>query len=137
MSTRNKLFEFFLEHIELGDEKLIRQLEEYFDGKRLSFDVDVELSGTDFQKSVWQEMIKIPYGETRTYQEIAINIGRPRTYRAVGNACNKNKLPVVIPCHRVVGSHGLGGYAFGLDMKKELLELEKNNLDYQGRYQYK
>jgi len=104
------------------------QLQEYFAGKRKVFDLELAPSGTDFQKKVWQALLKIPYGKTATYKEIAAAIGHPKAARAVGMACNKNPIAIIIPCHRVVGSNGsLTGYAGGLEMKKRLLELELNN----------
>jgi O-6-methylguanine DNA methyltransferase len=84
------------------------------------------LTGTAFQKLVWEQIKKIPYGETRTYSQIAELIGQPKSYRAVANACGQNKLAVIIPCHRVVGKNNLGGYKWGIEVKKALLELEKN-----------
>lgn len=87
-----------------------------------------ELKGTEFQKKVWKQLTYIPYGETRTYKEIAVAIGNPKASRAVGMANNKNPITIVVPCHRVVGSNGkMVGYAGGLDMKKKLLDLEKRN----------
>ena len=81
---------------------------------------------TSFQLAVYSELLKIPYGKTRTYKQIAENIGKPKASRAVGNACNKNPFPFIIPCHRVVGSNGsLTGYAYGIDLKRKLLEFEK------------
>lgn len=104
------------------------QIMEYLKGKRVSFDFSYELRGTDFQKKVWKELLNIPYGETRTYKEVATFIGNPKASRAVGNANNKNPIMIVVPCHRVIGSNGkISGYAGGLDMKKELLDLEKRN----------
>lgn len=101
------------------------QLAEYFAGKLKKFDVLCAPNGTEFQKRVWQEISKIPYGEVRTYKEIAGAL-KTKAYQAVGQACGKNPIPFVIPCHRVVASGGqLGGYAFGKKFKKELLELEK------------
>lgn len=101
---------------------------EYLSGKRKAFDFTFELDGTDFQKKVWEELTHIPYGETRTYKEIAIAIGNPKASRAVGMANNKNPISIVVPCHRVIGSDGkLVGYAGGLDMKKALLDLENRN----------
>lgn len=83
--------------------------------------------GTPFQEKVWQELLKIPYGKTKTYKEIASAIGHPNAYRAVGQACKKNPLPIIIPCHRVIGSNGnLGGYSRGKKMKMRLLEMEKD-----------
>lgn len=108
--------------------KAFSQLEEYFDGKRASFDLPLDANGTDFQKSVWNALINIPYGETRSYKEIAETVGVPKGYRAVGLANNKNPIGIFIPCHRVVGADGdLVGYAGGLDLKRFLLELEKTH----------
>ncbi len=108
-------------------DKVYWQLEEYFDGKREVFDFPFKLKGTDFQIKVWSALCEIPYGKTSTYKEIAEKIGSPKAFRAVGNANNKNKLMIVVPCHRVIGSDGkLVGYAGGLDFKKRLLDLESN-----------
>lgn len=104
------------------------QLEEYFLGNRKKFEFKIELSGTSFQMKVWNELLKIPYGEVITYKELAIRIGNDKASRAVGNANNKNKIGIVVPCHRVIGSnHQLIGYAGGLDMKQFLIELESKN----------
>lgn len=104
----------------------ISQLDEYFSGKRKTFDLKIEVKGTDFQKRVWDALQKIPYGETRTYQEIAEEVGSPKGQRAVGGANNKNPIMIIIPCHRVIGKNGkLVGFAGGLDVKKSLLELEQ------------
>lgn len=106
-----------------------RQLTEYFEGNRKTFDIPLKLEGTDFQKSVWHALMKIPYGKTATYLEIAETIGNPKASRAVGMANNKNKIPIIIPCHRVIGTNGsLTGYAGGLEIKKKLLELEKQQI---------
>lgn len=111
---------------ELTD-KVYMQVMEYLQGKRTSFDFPYELRGTDFQKKVWNELCKIPYGETRTYKDIACAVGNPKASRAVGMVNNKNPITIVVPCHRVVGSNGkLVGYAGGLDMKEKLLILERN-----------
>lgn len=102
------------------------QILEYFDGQRRSFDLPLEAHGTDFQKSVWSALAQIPYGETRAYSQIAEAIGSPRACRAVGMACNKNPIAIIVPCHRVIGAAGtLVGYEYGLDAKKYLLSLEK------------
>ena len=102
------------------------QLQEYFTRTRKSFTFPTKLTGTPFQISVWEELSRIPYGETRTYGEIAKAIGNPKAVRAVGMACNRNPIWIVIPCHRVVGSnHKLTGYAGGLTMKDALLNLER------------
>lgn len=104
----------------------IAQLNEYKDGKRKEFDIPLHLEGTPFQIKVWQELQKIPYGKTATYKDIAISVGSPKAYRAIGNANNRNRIMIVIPCHRVIGADGkLVGYAGGLDLKETLLLLEK------------
>lgn len=103
-----------------------RQLQEYFYGTRKKFDIKFDTSqGTDFQRRVWQALRDIPYGETRTYGEIAKTVGSPKGARAVGMACNKNPLLIITPCHRVIGSTGsLTGFACGIDIKKLLLDIE-------------
>ena len=102
-----------------------RELQEYFAGKRRTFDVPLKLHGTDFQMLVWNALIEIPFGETRSYLDIARDIGKEKACRAVGRANNHNPLPIFIPCHRVIGKDGsLTGYAGGLDMKRHLLQLE-------------
>jgi O-6-methylguanine DNA methyltransferase len=102
-----------------------RQLEEYLAGRRRQFDVPLDFGGTPFQRLCWEALLRIPYGETRTYGEMAREIGRPAAVRAVGHANHDNPIGVIIPCHRVIGANGsLTGYAGGLDMKRELLELE-------------
>ena len=104
------------------------QLAEYFQGKRTDFTFPMEPVGTVFQRSVWEALRQIPYGETATYKDIALAIGNPGAVRAVGMACNRNPIWLAIPCHRVVGSNGkLTGYAGGLDMKRQLLQLEQTN----------
>ncbi|HEY8349152.1 MAG TPA: methylated-DNA--[protein]-cysteine S-methyltransferase [Clostridia bacterium] len=103
-----------------------RQLNEYLDGNRKVFDIPLVLEGTPFQKAVWQALLEIPYGETRSYGEIAERIGNPKAARAVGMANNRNRIAVFVPCHRVIGADGrLVGYAGGVDIKKKLLDLEK------------
>ena len=105
--------------------KAFSELEEYFNGQRKTFDLPLKLEGTKFQKKVWQELIKIPYGKTISYKELAKAVGNEKACRAVGMANNKNKIMIVIPCHRVIGSNGnLTGYAGGLNIKKQLLDLE-------------
>ena len=109
----------------LSDEAA-RQLEEYFRGQRQEFDLPISSVGTPFQMAVWEALKEIPYGETRSYGQIAAAVGNPGASRAVGMACNRNPIWIVIPCHRVVGSTGkLTGYEGGLNMKRALLELEK------------
>lgn len=106
-------------------ERLAAQLDEYFAGIRREFDIPLLLAGTAFQQDVWNAILSIPYGKTRTYKEIASAIGSPRSVRAVANATGANALSILIPCHRVVGSDGtLTGYAGGLPAKRHLLTLE-------------
>jgi len=101
------------------------QLEEYFSGRRRCFDLPLDLRGTDFQKRCWRELLKIPYGQTRSYADIARAIGNPSAVRAVGLANGQNPIAIVVPCHRVIGSDGsLTGYGGGLETKRKLLELE-------------
>jgi methylated-DNA-[protein]-cysteine S-methyltransferase len=101
------------------------QLKEYFAGKRHSFDLPLAAAGTDFQRSVWAALAAIPYGELRSYRDIAQSIAKPKAVRAVGAANGRNPLPIVVPCHRVIGSDGsLTGFAGGLEAKTCLLELE-------------
>ena len=100
------------------------QLEEYFAGERTGFDVPMELDGTAFQKEVWRELTRIPYGETISYGELARRVGRPKGPRAVGQANGKNPIPIIVPCHRVLASTGIGGYGGGLPMKRTLLAVE-------------
>lgn len=108
-----------------------RQLQEYFAGERRQFDLPVRLDGTQFQVSVLEALQKIPYGKTVSYGDIARRIGRPKAVRAVGAANGRNPLPIVVPCHRVIGSGGdLTGFGGGIDTKKALLRLEaENSLD--------
>ncbi len=107
-------------------DRVFKEIMEYLNGERKTFTFACEPQGTDFQKRVWAELLKIPYGETRTYKEIAIALGNANASRAVGNANNKNPIAIVYPCHRVIGSNGnLVGYAYGLEMKSYLLTLEK------------
>jgi len=105
----------------------IKQLDEYFNKKRRSFNLPLVLHGTDFQITVWKALQKVPYGETCSYGEIASVIGKPKASRAVGMANNRNPIAIIVPCHRVIGSNGnLTGYAGGLELKKKLLDLEKS-----------
>lgn len=104
----------------------ILQIREYLAKKLQKFDLPIDPKGTDFQKSVWQELQKIPYGETRSYSDVALSINNPKAVRALGMANNKNPIVIIIPCHRVIGKNGkLVGYAGGLDLKQKLLDLEK------------
>ena len=104
----------------------IEELTQYFSKKRDSFTLQIQFGGTDFQKSVFNNIKTIKYGKVLTYKELATKIGKPKAYRAVGSACGANKIPIVIPCHRVVSSTGLGGFGGGIRRKKFLLSLESN-----------
>ena len=102
------------------------QLREYFSGKRKTFSIHLDLRGTRFQKSVWDALLAIPFGETRSYGQLAKQLGNPRATRAVGAANGRNPVSIIVPCHRVIGSSGkLTGFAGGLDVKARLLSLEK------------
>ncbi len=111
-----------------------RQLAEYFDGTRRRFELALAPAGTPFQLAVWKALQDIPYGETRTYADVARRIGRPVAVRAVGLANGRNPLPIVVPCHRVIGKDGsLTGYGGGLPIKRALLDLERGSLDFDPR----
>lgn len=108
-------------------EETIKQMKEYFENERKDFDIPLLILGTDFQKSVWQGLIKIPYGKTVSYLELAKNIGKEKAVRAVASANGANAISLLIPCHRIIGSDGsLTGYTGGLDVKRKLLEIENN-----------
>lgn len=114
----------------IKDTALLLQTEEelqaYFRGDRTQFDIPLELHGTMFQKKVWEALLMIPYGETRSYQDIAISIGSSKSCRAIGGANHQNPIAIIIPCHRVIGKNQkLTGYAGGIDKKEFLLDLEK------------
>ena len=122
----------FQDHAEYSEndiiESTIKELGEFFAGARKSFTIKIALFGTDFQKTVWQELLKIPYGTTCTYKELAVSIKRPDSIRAVANANRANKISVVIPCHRVIGSDGtLTGYNGGLERKRWLIDHESKS----------
>ncbi len=124
-SLRKEFNRADLQHSEKARDRL-NSLLDYFNGQRLNLPVAIQ--GTDFQQRVWAAIASIPYGETRSYNDIAGMIGKPKAFRAVANACGANHVPLIIPCHRVVRKDGsLGGYALGLDRKKYLLEMEKRN----------
>lgn len=104
---------------------VIQQLDEYFAGKRKSFNLSLNPQGTEFQKAVWKRLEQIEFGQTKFYAEIAEEIGNPKAARAIGMANNKNPIPIIIPCHRVIGKNGsLTGFAGGLDVKQQLLNIE-------------
>lgn len=124
--TTNNKYEYIQEETALIKEAA-RQLNEYFNGERKVFDLPLDLTGTSFQTKVWQELLKIPYGETKSYKDVAIAINNPKACRAVGMANNKNRIMIVVPCHRIIGSNKkLVGYVGGLKLKEQLLNLEKN-----------
>ncbi|GAB7069060.1 methylated-DNA--[protein]-cysteine S-methyltransferase [Mycobacterium hodleri] len=107
----------------------VAQLQAYFAGDLLDFDVELDLVGTEFQRRVWAALLRIPYGETRSYGQIAFDIGSPGASRAVGLANGHNPIGIIVPCHRVIGANGsLTGYGGGLPKKKQLLEMERNRL---------
>jgi methylated-DNA-[protein]-cysteine S-methyltransferase len=113
-------------------DETIQQLEQYFAGSRQAFDIPLDICGTSFQKLVWQLLRGISYGQVATYRDIAVSLGASKAVRAVGGANNKNPVPIIIPCHRIVGSNGtLVGYAGGLNIKEYLLNLEASFLSRQ------
>ncbi len=121
----DKVIEDFGKRTALTD-KAHSQLCEYFEGKRKDFTIPYKLVGTEFQKQVWHALCNIPYGEVRSYKDLAIAVGNAKASRAIGMANNKNPITVIVPCHRVIGSSGkLVGYAGGLEMKEFLLNMEK------------
>jgi len=107
------------------NKKVIRQLKEYFSGTRKDFDLPLHVMGTEFHKLVWRQLCQVPFGRTASYKEIAERIGRPKAVRAVGQANHRNPIPIIIPCHRIIGANGhLVGFGGGLDMKRFLLSHE-------------
>ena len=118
---------FTSEFVTPNDNIIVKQLNEYFAGSRTVFNINKKLIGTPFQLRVWQALEEIPYGETVTYKQIAEKIGQPKAVRAVGGAIHRNPIPIIIPCHRVVGSNGkMVGFAFGIGIKEWLLKLENS-----------
>jgi O-6-methylguanine DNA methyltransferase len=110
-------------------DKVATELEEYFSGRRTVFTVPLDLRGTPFQRAVWEELLRVPYGEVRSYGEVARVLGRPSAARAVGAAVGSNPVPVLVPCHRIIQKSGeLGGFGGGLQAKRELLALERARL---------
>ncbi|TLS71118.1 methylated-DNA--[protein]-cysteine S-methyltransferase [Aliarcobacter thereius] len=135
----NKSLEFFKkelnsEYIEKNDEEFIKlkeELIEYFNNKRDSFTISYKIFGTEFQKKVWNILTTIPYGKTISYKEEASMLGNEKAFRAVANANGKNRISIIIPCHRVISHNGeIGGYTGGIDIKKELLRVESINQKY-------
>jgi methylated-DNA-[protein]-cysteine S-methyltransferase len=112
---------------------VILQLNEYFNNQRTTFNLKLNPQGTDFQKSVWKRLEKIPFAQTKYYGQIAHEIGNPKASRAIGMANNKNPIPIIIPCHRVIGKNGsLTGFAGGLTVKQQLLDLENTQISLSG-----
>lgn len=127
--NKHRLLRYMKADFKIGTSPILdqtkKQLDEYFAGNRKIFDIPLHPVGTDFQKKVWQALLEIPYGETRSYKEIAISIGKANGIRAVASAIGTNGISIFVPCHRVIGSnHSLTGFAGGLDAKRKLLELE-------------
>lgn len=123
LRTESKTVRF--EQSEKALQPYVNELEQYFAGSRRRFDFPLDLRGTEFQLACWQALLEIPYGETRTYADIARSVARPQGFRAVGMANNRNPVAIVVPCHRVIASDGtLCGYGGGLDIKRKLLQLE-------------
>lgn len=119
----------YVEYESEAIKKAYLEISEYLSGKRKEFTILFKAEGTEFQKKVWEELQKIPYGETRSYGEVAKRIGNPKAGRAVGNANNKNPISIIVPWHRVIGANGsLVGFGGGLDIKKMLLDIEKQPL---------
>ncbi len=111
---------------DLKNRKAINQLKKYLEGKLRRFNCKLDFEGTPFQKKVWSALTKIPYGQTRSYRDVAKSIGHPKAFRAVGNANGQNPIPLIVPCHRVIESNGgLGGFGHGIKVKRRLLDFEK------------
>lgn len=124
--AKNKYGE--LDKVDSNQYEFHNQIIEYLKGELREFSLKIDLQGTEFQKKVWSELLNIPYGKTRTYKDIACAIGVPNGYRAVGGALNRNPIPIIVPCHRVIGSNGqLVGFGGGIDLKRKLLALERGN----------
>lgn len=105
-----------------------RQLTQYFEGDRCTFELPLELEGSDFQLAVWRALLEIPYGETRSYRDMAQTVNRPKGFQAIGQANTSNPVPIIVPCHRVINADGsMGGYGGGLDRKRALLTLEQQH----------
>lgn len=122
---RREKRQFVFENSPRGMTRYVSELEEYFAGKRREFTFPLDLRGTHFQIACWRALIDIPYGETRSYADVARSVGKPNAFRAVGMANNRNPIAIVVPCHRVIASNGtLCGYGGGLAVKRKLLQIE-------------
>jgi O-6-methylguanine DNA methyltransferase len=134
LEFRDRMQKINPEKIQLHESKsalasCLRELDEYFAGKRHEFSIPLDLRGTEFQIACWRALLEIPYGETRSYRDIAEAIGHPQACRAVGMSNNRNPVAIIVPCHRVIASSGsLCGYGGGLDIKRKLLDLEQGSL---------
>ncbi|MFW2365300.1 MAG: methylated-DNA--[protein]-cysteine S-methyltransferase [Desulforhopalus sp.] len=126
--VQEKSIDAGFQHNEKIFEPVLKQLREYFAGKRQRFSLKLAPNGTEFQQRVWQELCNIPYGQTTSYGEVASRLGNPKGGRAVGMANGKNPIPIIVPCHRVIGKDGsLTGFGGGLDIKRHLLDLENQS----------
>lgn len=125
LKIKNNFLAYDIKYGGVHNSQLEKEILQYLDGKRNKFTVKVVLTGTEFQKEVLKQVALISYGQTKTYGEIAHSVNNPKASRAVGSVNAKNRLPIIIPCHRVVASNGLGGYGGGINLKKKLLQLEK------------
>jgi len=111
-----------------------KQITEYFAGNREQFDLPLELEGSEFQLAVWNALLTVPYGETRSYRDMAVLVNRPKGFQAIGQANTTNPIPIVVPCHRVINADGsMGGYGGGLERKRALLTLEQHNAHLFGK----
>lgn len=130
ISNRKNLKNYYEDpvKVDIKDYNYHLEIIKYLDGDLKTFNLPFRFKGTRFQMKVWEELLNIPYGEVRTYKDIAIAIGSPGAYRAVGGALNKNPISIIVPCHRVIGSSGaLVGFGGGIDIKEKLIKLEKKN----------
>lgn len=128
-SWLNKHFDNIIDNYEYNS-SAINQIQEYFKKKLFKFDLKLDIIGTDFRKKVWNEFLNVPYGKTQSYKDIAIKIGKPNACRAIGSAAKNNEIPIIIPCHRIIGKdNGLVGFTGGIDKKIKLLNLEGVNIN--------
>jgi methylated-DNA-[protein]-cysteine S-methyltransferase len=124
-NLQNRLSDMELEQNAVKNRDVIKQMKEYFSGARKRFDLPLHMMGTEFQKRVWRQLCQVPFGQTASYKEIAEKIGKPKAMRAVGQANHQNLIPIIIPCHRIIGANGdLVGFGGGVDLKRFLLSHE-------------